>query len=228
MWKLVKVVAVLKPNKPPDNAKSYRPISHLCTACTIYERLIYNRIIPVVESILPKEQAGFRQGRCTLDQVALLTEDIEKTFDNRMKAGTVLVDLSAAYDTVWHRGLTLKLLRTIPSKEMVRVIMGMISQRRFHVHVGKEKSRCRILTNGVPQGSVIAPTLFNLYTYDIPATICSKYIYADDIAIMHSHKKFQTIERVLTCDLEKLRTYFHNWRLKLNTSKTVTSTFHFK
>ena len=64
-----------------------------------------------MESVFPKEQAGFtRQGRCTLDQVVLLTEDIETSFDKRMKASIVLVDLSAVYNTVWHRGLTLKLL----------------------------------------------------------------------------------------------------------------------
>ena len=57
------------------------------------------------------EQAGFLAGRSTLDQVmALLTSDIEEGFANRKKTGLVLVDLSAAYDTVWHRGLILKLL----------------------------------------------------------------------------------------------------------------------
>ena len=226
MWKLSKVVAVLKPNKPQESAKSYRPISLLCIAYKLYERLILNHIQPIVESVLPKEQAGFRQGYCTLDQVALLTEDIEISFDKRLKSGIVLVDLSAAYDIVWHRGLTLKLLRTIPSKEMVQVIMSMISQRRFHVHMREEKSRCRTLTNGVPQGSVIAPALFNLYTYDIPHMISNKYVYADDIALLHSDKQFQVIERTLSRDLDELRIYFHNWRLNLNTSKTVASTFH--
>ena len=65
--------------------KSYRPISLLCIAYKLYEHLIYNWIKPVVESVLPKKQAGFRQGRCTLDQVALPTEDIETSFDKRMK-----------------------------------------------------------------------------------------------------------------------------------------------
>ena len=93
------------------------------------ERLIYNRILPIVESNLPEEQVGFRPNRVTFDQVALLTENIEFTFSKNMKAGTVLVDLSATYDTVWHRGLTLKLLKIIPSKDMVRMTMSMITQR---------------------------------------------------------------------------------------------------
>ena len=81
---------------------------HSVPSQKFYERLIYNRIQPV----LPKEQAGFRPNRCTIDQVALLTEDIEASFDKKLKSGVVLVDLSATYDTVWNRGLTLKLLRT--------------------------------------------------------------------------------------------------------------------
>ena len=116
IWKFAKSVAVLKPSKPSDSPSSYRLISFLCTPYKPYERLIYNRLLPIIESVLPKEQAGFRPKRCTLDQVALLTEDIEISFNKKQEVGLVLVNLSAAYDTVWHRGLTLKLLRTIPSK----------------------------------------------------------------------------------------------------------------
>ena len=183
IWKLAKVVAVLKPKKPPNVASSYRPVSLLCVPSKLYKHLIYNCIQPIVESVLPKEQAGFRPGRSSQDQVVSLTEDIECTFDKKMKAGVMLVDLFAAYDTVWHHGLTHKLLRALPSKEMVRVIIPMTSQRRFHVHIGGKKSRCRTLLNGVTQGSVIAPLLFNLYTHAIPPTTSKKYIYADDIAL---------------------------------------------
>lgn len=226
IWKLSKVVAVLKPKKPPDNPSSYRPVSLLCISLKLYERLIYNRIQPIAETVLPNEQAGFRPGRSCLDQVALLTEDIELAFDQKLKTGIVLVDLSAAYDTVWHRGLTLKLLKTIPSRSMVCVIMSMISQRRFHVHIGGKKSRCRTLTNGVPQGSVLAPLLFNIYTHDLPQTISKKFVYADDLALKSTHSDFPEIELELSVDVDTLRLYFTNWRLKVNTSKTVSSVFH--
>ena len=99
-WKMAKIIAVLKPNKPADSPKSYRPISLLSATYKLLKRLIYNRILPIVESILPEEQDGFRPNRGTLDQVVLLTENIEFAFSKNMKAGTVLVDLSAAYDTV--------------------------------------------------------------------------------------------------------------------------------
>ena len=101
------------------------------------ERLIYNRIspvIPVIDPQLPQEQAGFRPGRSTLDQVAKLTSDIELAFDGNLKGGAVFVDLTAAYDTVWRRGLILKLLRMLPNRHMVHAL-------HFRAHL--KSQRCR-------------------------------------------------------------------------------------
>ena len=115
-WRRATVVALPKPNKPVQDPKSYRPISLLCVPFKILERMIHSRIDPVVDPQLPREQAGFRRGRSTVDQVTLLTQDIEDSFQNNEKAGVVFLDLTAAYDTVWHRGLHLKLLRIIPDR----------------------------------------------------------------------------------------------------------------
>ena len=59
-WKMAKIIAVLKLNKPADSPKSYRPISLFSVTYKPLERLTYNCILPIVESILPEEQAGFR------------------------------------------------------------------------------------------------------------------------------------------------------------------------
>ncbi len=74
--------------------------------------MILARLEPIIEPQLPNEQAGFHRGRSTVHQVVNLTNDIENCFEKGHKAGVILVDLTAAYDTVWHQGLTLKLLRT--------------------------------------------------------------------------------------------------------------------
>ena len=109
---------------------------------------------------------------------------------------------------------------------MVCIIMSMISQQCFHVHIGGKKSCCRTLLNSVPQGSIITLLLFNLYMHDNPPTTTKKFVYADDIALMTCHKDFPEIERVLSQDMGILSTYFTDWRLKLNTTKTVSSVFH--
>ena len=74
------------------------------------EKIIIDRVEPIIDSLLPKEQAGFRRGKSTVDQVTLLTQEIEDSFSAKKKPSAVFVDLTAAYDTVWHRGLTCKLL----------------------------------------------------------------------------------------------------------------------
>ena len=76
IWRRASVVAIVKPMKSLGDPKSYRPISLLCILYKIMERLIYARIEPIIDPLLPQEQAGFRRGRSTVDQVTLLTQEI--------------------------------------------------------------------------------------------------------------------------------------------------------
>ncbi|KAJ3595358.1 hypothetical protein NHX12_004662, partial [Muraenolepis orangiensis] len=226
-WRRAAVIALLKPNKPADDPKSYRPISLLCVPFKILERMIHSRIEPVVDSQLPKEQAGFRRGRSTVDQVTLLTQDLEDSFQAKAKAGVVLLDLTAAYDTVWHRGLHLKLLRTIPDRHMVNFIMEMLSNRSFILQTSDgQRSRLRRLRNGVPQGSVLSPMLFNIYIFDLPVTTSRRYGYADDLAIMLHQPTWKAVEEGLNQDMDVLAAYLRSWRLQLSTGKTVSAVFH--
>jgi len=99
----------------------------------------------------------------------------------------VFVDLTAAYDTAWHRGLTCKLLQLLPDRHMVRMIMEMVGNRSFTLTTGNiKRSKLRRLKNGVPHGFVLAALLFSTYIFDLPTTISKKYAYADDLAIMHA------------------------------------------
>jgi len=104
----------------------------------------------------------------------------------------VFVDLTAAYDTVWHRGLTCKLLRLLPGRHTVRMIMEMVGNRSCNFTTGNsKKSRLRRLKNGLPQGSVLAPLLFNIYISDLPTIVSRKYAYADDLAIMEIGRQWK-------------------------------------
>ena len=227
IWKRALVVAIPKPAKPVGDPKSYRLISLLCVPYKILERLIYARVEPLIDPLLPKEQDGFRRGKSTVDQVVLLTQNIEDSFEAKKKAGSVFIDLTAAYDTVWHHGLTCKLLRLLPDKHMVKMIMELVRNRSFTLTTGDSKqSRLRCLKNGVPQGSVLAPLLFNIYTYDLPSMISRKFAYADDLALLHSSGNWKDLEGTLSQDMSTLSAYLQTWRLKLSHTKTVTTAFH--
>ena len=95
-------MAIPKPKKPVEDPKSCRPMSLVCVLYKILERLIHARVEPIVHPLLPKELSRFRQGRSTVDQTSLPTQNIENSFEAKKKAGAVFVDLTAAYDTAWH------------------------------------------------------------------------------------------------------------------------------
>jgi len=108
----------------------------------------------------------------------------------------------------------------------VRTVELLLRNRRFRVHMGDDVSSWRRRVNGLPQGSVLAPTLFNLYINNLPATLSRRFIYADDICCPFKAETFSEIECNLTADLAHLAKYCQYWRLKPSTSKTVTSVFH--
>ena len=128
--------------------------------------------------------------------------------------------------TVWHRGLTCKLLRLLPDKYMVRMIMELVQNPSFTLTIGDSKqSRLRRLKNGVPQGSVLAPLLFNICTYDLPSMISRKFAYADDLLLLHSSGNWKDLEGTLSQDMSTLSAYLQTWRLKLSYTKTVRQPF---
>ena len=110
---------------------------------------------------------------------------------------------------------------------MIKMIMELVRNRSFTLTTGYSKqSRLRRLKNGVPQGSVLAPLLFNIYTYDLPFMISRKFAYADDLALLHSSGNWKDLEGTLSQDMSTLSAYLQTWRLKLSHTKTVTAAFH--
>ena len=103
----------------------------------------------------------------------------------------------------------------------------LVRNRSFTLTTGDSKqSRLRRLKNGVPQGSVLASLLFNIYTYHLPSMISRKFAYADDLTLLHSSGNWKDLEGTLNQDMSTLSAYLQTWRLKLSHTKTVTAAFH--
>ena len=141
----------------------------------------------------------------------------------------MFVDLTAAYDTVNHRTLLLKLARIVQNNKIVKIIESLLTNRRFYVEMDGKKSRWRRQKNGLPQGSVLAPKLFNIYTNDQPEfENTRRFIYADDLCLATQSPDFQTIEERLTASLCSLTEYYKQNTLNANPGKTQVCAFHLR
>ena len=104
--------------------------------------------------------------------------------------------------------------------------MTFLSDQYIRVYVNDTRSRWHKLNNRLPQYSVLACTLFNLYIHDLPGSVARKFIYADDKAYAYQARSLRTISRVLTRDLKLYTEYCRHWRLVPSEPKTVTCSFH--
>ena len=132
-----------KSGKPPNEAKSYRPISLLPIISKLMKRLLLKRMKPIIENrdLIPDHQFGFRCKHSTIDQVHRITDIIEKALEN--------TDVSAAFDKVWHECLIHKIKLLLP-RPYVDLLRSYLSERLFRVRQEHEYSEQREVRAGVP------------------------------------------------------------------------------
>ena len=146
-----------------------------------------------------------------------------------MITGTAFVDLSAAYDIVNHRLLIQKLFNITQDSTLCSVIRNLLSNRRFYVQLNNEWSRWRLQKNDLPQGSVLSPTIFNIYTNGQTVHDGTRsFIYADDLCITAQFPTFSQVESTIEEALGELTEYYRNNSLRANPDKTQVTTIHLR
>ena len=236
LWKRALVVAIPKPIKPVEDPKNYWPISLLCVPYKILEKFIHARVEPLIDPLLPKEQAGFRRRKSTVDQVVLLTQNIKYSFEAKKRL-VLYSSISQLLMTL--SGLTCELLRLCRISTWSEWLRSLSETKVSPLRTTNDskQNRLRHLKNGVPRESVLAPLLFNIYTHDLSSMISRKFAYAsmisrkfayaDDLALLHSSGTWKDLEWTLYQDMSTFSAYLQTWRLKLSHTKTVTAAFHF-
>ena len=136
--------------------------------------------------MFPVCQAGFRRGRGVTDHLVKLGEHVGRAIGRRKVLLTCFFDISRAYDQVWHAKLLQKLNKIGISGNMYSYIRSFLSDRSMQVRWKGATSTTKGVSMGVPQGSVIAPLLFNIMVHDVDTAVKGKVVltmYADDLAI---------------------------------------------
>lgn len=182
---------------------------------------------------MPENQFGFRFKHSTVHAVNKLTSDICWALNDMKCIGACLIDIEKAFDTVWHEGLLTKLQQKNFPEHLVEIIWSMIRNRSFVTSIGTENSSVEFpLKNGLQQGTVNAPLLFNIYTSDVLRLFSptsehsiSSIAFADDLIIYYADKWPSRIQNKLQDFFDRIHSYYHSWKLKINTSKCETILF---
>jgi hypothetical protein len=149
----------------------------------LFEKVILKVVQRHIEDkgLLNASQFGFRARHSTTLQCMRLTDHVTLNFNNKICTASVFLDIEKVFDTTWHPGLIYKLSKLEFLASFIKFISSFLSQRKFRVSVEGEMSTPREMKARVPQGSVLSPTLYNLYIYDTPQTIdVSLALFADD------------------------------------------------
>lgn len=230
IFKKAKVVAVLKPNKPKKSPSSYRPISLLSNIGKIFEKCIHHRLNEYVSThnLLAKEQFGFKKEHGTVHQIRRIQNKITLNKRGRKSTGIVLLDIEKAFDTVWHNGLIFKMISMNLPIYLCKIIADFLHNRTFSVSVNNVFSSTKNIPAGLPQGSILSPILYNLYTSDFkPTKMFEAAYYADDTALICTSKLTSALLKKMENSLAVCNKYFSKWKIKINHEKTQTIIFPF-
>lgn len=227
LWKCAKIIMVLKPNKPENSISSYRPISLLPVFSKLFERLFQKRLLPLLENlkIVPDHQFGFRNSHGTPEQCHRVVNVIRNCLERKEYCSSVFLDVKQAFDKVWHEGLLFKLKHFLPTPFYL-LIKSYLRERTFYVNISDEDSEICDVKSGVPQGSVLGPILYTLFTSDMPTsnevTIAT---YADDTAILATNESPIEASKLVQHQLNLTETWFKKWNTAVNTDKSIQVTY---
>ena len=224
-----------KPSLDKEVLKNYRPVSNISYVSKIMEKVVCNQIkdhlkTHGLQEPLEPLQSAYRELHSTETALLRVRTDILKAMDDNKAVAVILLDLSAAFDTVDHALLLNRLHHTYGICDTALTwISSYLQNRSFRVCVGDATSSIHKLHFGIPQGSVVGPLFFVLYTCCLGAII-RKYdimyhIYADDVQSYlpfdpKAEKGAERAVEILSLCISEISQWMTDNKPKLNNEKT--------
>ncbi|GFV34598.1 probable RNA-directed DNA polymerase from transposon X-element [Trichonephila clavipes] len=208
-WREAIVIPILKPGKVATDPLSYRPIALTSCFCKTFERMVNTRLVYVLEKekCIPPLQSGFRKGRSTLDNLVFLESQIRDAFVRRNHLVSLFFDIEKAYDRTWRYGILHNMYDFGLRGNLPIFIFNFLAVRYFNVRIGHSSSHKFIQDQGVPQGSVLSVTLFNIHMsnilHQLPPSVRGM-LYVDDLQVSCQGSDMRLIERQLQTTISRL------------------------
>jgi len=227
--KLAKIIPIYKA-KDKKSFSNYRPVSLLPCFSKILEKIIHKRLYHFISlhDIFYNSQYGFRPKHSTINAVTELCWNIITSLDNRQNTLAVFLDLSKAFDTIDHNTLLIKLEHYGVRGLALEWFRNYLQDRRQYVSINGVQSNTEVITCGVPQGSVLGPLLFIIYSNDLPHCLenTKSILFADDTTIFSASTDTKKLYEQTNKDLDVLMDWFKANKLSVNTSKTFSILFN--
>ena len=200
-WKKASIVPIHKKGDK-QTLENYGPVSLLPICGKILERLMFNEMFNffIENKLISSNQSEFKPGDSCINQLLSITHE---SFAMELEVRSVFLDISKAFDKVWHDGIIYKLTQNGISGNLLNLLEDFLKERKQRVVLNGQVSTWKNINAGVPQGSILGPLLFLIYINDLTEGLTTNVkLFADDTSLFSVVHDTQTSANHLNKDLE--------------------------
>ena len=218
-WKKANLVPVYKKGNK-QCLKNYRPVSLLPICGKIFEKLIFNEMFKFFNenNLISPKQSGFKPGDSCISQLISITHEIYESLDAALEVRSVFLDISKAFDKVWHEGVLFKLSQNGMSGNFLKhLTFNFLKNRKQRVTLKEQTSSWTEVIEGVPQGSILGQLLFLIYINDLPDGLPSNVkFFADGTSLFSVVYDIHSSSIDLNKDLKTINERAFQWKMSFN------------